>query len=297
MLKIRVPATSANIGPGFDCLGLALTLYNYFSVEPSDSYELVNVEEEFNNSDNLFLEAYRYTSGLLGSETPVKVTFDCNIPISRGLGSSSALITAGAIAANKLCGDKMSSGELFQVISDIEGHPDNVAPCLYGGMTASLQNDGRWLSAQISIDSRFKFCVLIPDFEVSTEQARAILPSEYSREDSVFNSSHAILLCEALRTGNMSLLMASAKDRIHEPYRMKLIHDYDLVRDICLDDSDSVFLISGSGSTCMMISMSELSEKSRSRIHEGTSHNWEIRDLQISQGACYWEDHKWKTII
>ena len=297
MLKIRVPATSANIGPGFDCLGLALSLYNYFTVEPAETYELINVKDEFNNSTNLFLEAYRYTCGLLNSEIPVKVGFDCNIPISRGLGSSSALITAGAIAANMLNGRKLSGGELFQIISDIEGHPDNVAPCLYGGMTASLQNDGKWLSAQISIDSRFKFCVLIPDFEVSTEEARAILPSEYSREDSVFNSSHAILLCEALRTGNMGLLIASAKDRIHEPYRMKLIHDYDLVKKICLDDSDSVFLISGSGSTCMMISMSELSEKSRSLIRENTSHNWDILDLQISQGACYWEDHKWKTII
>ena len=297
MLKIRVPATSANIGPGFDCLGLALSLYNYFTVEEAEETVLFNVEDAYNNEDNLFLQSYRSTSELIGNYKPIHVTFDCHIPISRGLGSSSALITAGAIAANMLNGRPLRKYDMFQMISHIEGHPDNVAPCFFGGMAASLQNDGEWLSTQITIDSRFKFEVLIPDFEVSTEMARSILPNTYSREDSVFNSSHAVLLCEALRTGNLDLLIASAKDRIHEPYRMHLINDFDLVKDICLADSDSVFLISGSGSTCLRISMWELSDVAKKAIHEKSSSKWEIMDLHISQGACYEEGGKWKTVI
>ena len=246
MITIKAPASSANIGPGFDCLGLALNLYNIFKVDFADKTRLVGVEPRFDNDDNLFLQAYRAGCDELGVKPePLYVEFDTDIPVSRGLGSSSSLLCAGLEAANRLHGEPMNREELFQLAARMEGHPDNVAPCIFGGLTAAAMAGGRFVCRQFSIHPAYKFTALIPDFEVSTEMARSVLPGEYPRDIVVKNSSNLMLLCSALANGDMALLRSVGVDYIHEPYRRKLIRGYERVREIVESDTGGVMLISG----------------------------------------------------
>ena len=169
MFSVRVPATSANLGPGFDCLGIALSLYDRFTVSTAEATFLTGVPDEFNNPSNLFLRAYEKTNALLGVRSPsVQVNFDCDIPVSRGLGSSAALITAGCLAANHLAGDPLPEEKLLKLAADLEGHPDNAAACLLGGLQASMRNGSEWITRQLPVDEHFVFNLLIPDFEVRT---------------------------------------------------------------------------------------------------------------------------------
>lgn len=281
MLRIKTPATSANVGPGFDCLGIAFTIYNTFDVELSDSNILEGVEERFNNEDNLFLQAYRKGCQAIGVSDHIHVKFQCDIPTSRGLGSSASLISAGIIAAGALHDDALTQEQIFQLASEMEGHPDNAAPCVFGGFTASAKIDGTFMTHQIPLDSSWKYTLFTPDFEVSTASARAILPDSYSRSTAAANSASAILTTEALRTGSLSLLKAGARDAIHEPYRKTLIHDFDEVKRIVEEDTSGVFLISGSGSTCLLISRKDLSQNAVNQIHN-LAYNWQIRSTTIA---------------
>lgn len=278
MIRISAPASSANIGPGFDCLGLALNIYNTFEVKEASETKLSGVEERFCNDDNLFLQAYRKGCRYGGREPHVHVSFRCDIPVSRGMGSSAALITAGLCAASAVQEKPLDRDVIFQLASEMEGHPDNIAPCLYGGLTASAGlPDGRFITRRLGLDEGWKYTLLIPDFEVSTRQARAILPDSYSRSTACANTANAILTVEALRSGDEILLRQCARDAVHEPFRSKLIAGYDTLKALTEEDSGGVMLISGSGSTCLLISKRHLSadaEKSVSLLPG----NWQIRE-------------------
>ena len=145
-MKIKTPATSANLGVGFDCFGIALDLFNTFDVKLSDKDHLENVEEQFNNPDNLFLKAYHKGCESIGVSDSVSIIFDTQIPCSRGLGSSASLITAGLFCASALHNNALTKDEIFQLASLMEGHPDNVAPCIFGGMTISLHQDNKFIT-------------------------------------------------------------------------------------------------------------------------------------------------------
>lgn len=282
MITIKTPATSANVGPGFDCFGLALNLYNTFEVELSDKNQLDNVEERFNNDENLFLQAYRKGCNEIGVEDPIHVIFHTEIPVSRGLGSSSSLITAGLYAASLLHDNALSKETIFQLASELEGHPDNVAPCIFGGFTASLTYNDTFLTRNISLNESWKYTIFIPDFEVSTQRARSILPSSYPREIVTKTTSHASLLLEALRNGDLELLKIVSEDFIHEPYRKQLIHEFDDLKNIV--SNKGTFLISGSGSTCILISKVSLDENEIEQIHQ-LKHHWQIKELQIAKNG------------
>ena len=142
MIKIRVPATSANMGPGFDTMGIALDIFNIFYAEKSDSLIIENVDEEFKNRDNLFVVAYDKTLATKNLKADVYVKFETVIPLSRGLGSSSSLVVAGVLAANHLHKLGLSMQEMLNICNEIEGHPDNVAPCLLGGFVTSVVENG-----------------------------------------------------------------------------------------------------------------------------------------------------------
>ncbi len=285
MITIKAPASTANIGPGFDCLGMALNLYNVFRVEFADKNRLQGVEDRFNNDDNMFLTAYRNACEAIGAKPePLYVGFDCDIPVSRGLGSSSALLCAGLFAANSLHGDPLSREELFQLAAKMEGHPDNVAPCIFGGLTAAAEAGGHFVCRQFNVHPDYKFTALIPDFEVSTEVARGVLPSEYSRDTVVKNSSNLMLLCSALDKGDMELLRAVGKDYIHEPYRRSLIKGYDEIKEIVEGDCGGVMFISGSGSTCLLIHQKDLSYRALSRIASIKDPVWTVKDLHMCGG-------------
>lgn len=281
MLRIKSPASSANMGPGFDCLGLGLNIYNTFDVELSDHTSLDNVEERFNNEDNLFLQAYRKGCEALGIQDHIHASFHCDVPVSRGLGSSASMICAGLMAASALHGDALAEGTMFQLASEMEGHPDNAAPCLFGGMMASLKTEqGAYLTHRMELHEDWLFTVLIPDFEVSTEEARAILPEYYPRSEAAENGAHAVFMIEALRSGSMSLLKLGAKDLIHEPYRKTLIDGFETVQSIVEKDTDGVMLISGSGSTCLLISKRPLSARALNELNSIPDHHWEVRTAE-----------------
>ena len=237
MYQIRVPATSANLGPGFDCLGLALNLYNEFLVEPATETTLLGVEEAYNDSDNLFLVAYRSTFD--NEPLPIQVTFQTNIPISRGLGSSSSLIIGGILAGYLIQEKALEVDAILEKATAIEGHPDNVSPALLGGLVASYQTIYR----KLPVDYSYHFTLLIPNVKVSTEEARAILPDQYSRSVAVSNSAKAILMVDALQHFNLHQLRTAATDEIHEPYRKTLIPHFDEVKKILTKNNQGVFLM------------------------------------------------------
>ncbi len=285
MITIKAPASSANLGPGFDCLGLALNLYNIFRVEFAGENRLIGVEPRFNNEDNLFLQAYRAGCDSIGVK-PEKlyVEFNADIPVSRGLGSSSSLLCAGLMAANQLHGEPLDREEIFQLAAGMEGHPDNVAPCIFGGLTAAAEAGGRFVCRQFAVHPEYKFTALIPDFEVTTEHARSVLPKEYPRELVVRNSSNLMLLCSALANGDIDLLREVGRDYIHEPYRRRLIRGYDRIREIVEKDTDGVMMISGSGSACLLIHKRDLSYRALSRIATVKESVWIVKELHMSKG-------------
>lgn len=258
-MKIKTPATSANIGVGFDSFGLALGLYNTFTIEKSDKDILENVEERFNNSNNLFLKAYHYGCDAIGIKDYIHARFDTNIPVSRGLGSSASLICAGLYSASVLHDNALSKEKLFNLASKMEGHPDNVAPCIFGGMTVSSKYNDQFTTKQIEIDNCWKYTLFVPNFEVSTEKARGILPKSYSLKDASGNIANAIYMIKGLEEGNINLLQYGEFDRIHEPYRKQLIPFFDDLRNEFKKETGGILLISGSGSTCIGISQKEVS--------------------------------------
>jgi len=285
MITIKAPATSANLGPGFDCLGMSFDIYNTFEVERADSDSLENVEDRFNNADNLFLRAYHYGMQKIGMEDGIHAVFHCDIPVSRGLGSSAAMITAGLSAASALHDDALSENDIFQCASDLEGHPDNAAPCLFGGLTASMHYKDRYITHQLQLDEDWFYHVFIPDFEVSTEEARAILPASYPRAVAAANGSYLLYMSEALRTGSLTLLQAGARDAIHEPYRRKLIPGFDQLKELCEKECNGAFLISGSGSTCLLISKNPVNAHIKKEISSMPDHHWEIVEVHPSHGT------------
>ena len=298
MYKIRVPASTSNLGPGFDCLGLAFRIYNTFAFETADQYCLENTEPRFRTPDNLFLQAYRSTFAP-GEDIPaLHVVFETDIPVSRGLGSSAAMTVAGIAAGHIIRNDKPDGAAWLKEAVAFEHHPDNAAPALFGGLTACITDpDGTLRMHALQLAENLRFTLLIPDAEVSTEKARSILPDTYPRGTAVHNASHAVYLTEALRTGDMDLLKTAAVDLLHEPYRKTLIPDFDTVKKTVTEDTDGVFLISGSGSTCLLISERPLSAAASEVIHTLPDH-WQIRTAEVcTEGIEIMEDSLWHRII
>ncbi|MBQ9328536.1 MAG: homoserine kinase [Solobacterium sp.] len=291
MIKLRVPATSANLGPGFDCLGIALGVYNTFEVEPDETLLLEGVEEHDNGEDNLFVKAFRQAGGT-GN---LHVKFEFNIPNSRGLGSSASLYTGGALAA-MLMNQAVDIPALFQIVSDLEGHPDNAAPSVFGGMRASMKGSSGWISRPLPVSDLLRFTVMIPDYQVHTEDARAILPDTYPSTIATSNTGKGILLCQALQYGDIALLKEAATDQIHEPYRRTLIPNYELVREIAEGDTGGVLVISGSGSTLLLISDRPLSDRAALNIMTLPEH-WAVQELPVCGGPELLENGLWQEII
>ena len=188
-VTIRVPATTANLGPGFDAFGCALSLYTDVTFEETDfGLEITGCPEEFTGPDNLAYVSYCAVLASLSEEIRgVKIHIDAHIPVCRGLGSSAALLVAGAMGANVLRGNRLSTQGLLNITNAMEGHPDNLAPAFYGGLTASMVDNGLPVCVNFPLHPDWEFLALVPDFTLSTEKARAALPTEYSRADAVYN--------------------------------------------------------------------------------------------------------------
>ena len=229
-VSVSVPASTSNLGPGFDCLGLALDLRNELTLELVEGRGRVIVEVEGEGAktlprgeNNLLVKAARL---VLPTRLPGRLIFRAvnRIPLARGLGSSAAAAVAGLWAGAHLFGTlRRSEDELEALAVKLEGHPDNVAPCIHGGLTASLALSDRSSASRLNINPSFSAVVGIPDFQLATKKARAALPKKVPLADAVFNISRAILLARALEMGRTRGLDTLMKDRLHQPYRARLV--------------------------------------------------------------------------
>lgn len=245
MFSIRVPATSANLGAGFDCLALAIDMYNTFT--------FTEAPRGF-RGDNLIYRSYYAVFEHFGAEIiDIKIDVDSNIPISRGLGSSASCIVAGVLAANKILNFSLSDGEVLNFANVIEGHPDNVSAALNGGITVSATERGKVLTNKIIPADLFKLVALIPDFELSTKESRSVIPREISLDEAVFNIQRTALLLSSLINGNLDFLKFATEDKIHQPYRMKLIENSDEIFHIAYELGALAVFLSGAGPTIMCI--------------------------------------------
>ncbi len=287
-VTLRVPATSANLGPGFDSFGCAFSLYNTYTFEIiSGGLEIDGCPEKFRNRDNLSVVAYRYAMDALGLPMePLALHIDAQIPVCRGLGSSSAMIIGGVMAANALHGAPFSREEMLRLCTVVEGHPDNLAPALYGGMTASLMREGRPVTARFPLSERLRFFALVPPFHLSTELARSVLPQRVPFADAVFNVSHAALLLRALETADTEMIALALDDRLHQPYRKGLIEGYDLAEQTARSCGATAFCISGAGPTCLCIADNDaVGDRLRAALPEACP-GWEVLSLTVdTEGA------------
>ncbi|KLU66171.1 homoserine kinase [Desulfosporosinus acididurans] len=225
---VKIPATSANLGPGFDCLGLALQLYNSIKIDINRPFQisLTGTYQEGISTDesNLVWQTMCRLWEQLNYPIPtVALTLENHIPPARGLGSSSAAIVGGLVAANILAGAPLAKLELLQMANALEGHPDNVTPALYGGITLAVSTDDGVQPRVLGQGANLKAVVLIPNLRLKTEKARGILPPEVSRQDAVFNISHAGLLIDAFIREDYPLLKEGMRDMLHQNQRSVLI--------------------------------------------------------------------------
>lgn len=292
MIKITVPASTANIGPGFDTLGLALNLYNTYTFEEIEEGLIIEgCLEQYNNEHNLIYKSFKITAEKLGYIVKgLKITIDAQIPVSRGLGSSSACIVAGVFGANEFYKTNLSKDELFKIAVLIEGHPDNIAPAVYGGLTASIMDDDVAYYIKYDVNEKILFCALIPDFETSTKMARSLLPNNVSFQDAVFNVSRTALLLKSLENGDMDLIKKSLTDKLHQQYRKQLIHEYDEVEKICMANNSVSMFISGSGPTLMNIIENLNFTKDIENSIMDLKHKWSIKLLQTDQKGVIVEE-------
>lgn len=256
--RVLVPATTANLGPGFDCLGLSLTLYNSVVVRSASSRELSvqgeGAEVLAEDESNLVWRAACYLWDSVKYPTPaLSLTMYSAIPLGRGLGSSSAAIVAGLMLANRVAGEPCSLPTLVDMATELEGHPDNVAPALLGGLVVSAIADKQVLTASFPWPPDLQIVACAPDFELSTQSARQALPATVAHADAVFNASRVALLLAALQAGDLSLLRQAVDDRLHQPYRLALIPGAEVVRERALAAGALATMISGAGPTLLAL--------------------------------------------
>lgn len=229
MVRVQVPASTANMGPGFDCLGMALQLYNSVEISITGSGLYIDINGEGapdipRNEDNLVYQAAVRVFNQIGfNYSGLRLKLYNNIPVSRGLGSSTAAIVGGIIAANMISGGHLGQRDLLNMACAMEGHPDNVAAAFFGGIVVAAPVDGDIKHIKIEPPKRLKAVVAVPEFNLSTKISREALPQQVSFNDAAFNLSRLALLIAALGQGDISLLGVSMDDKLHQPYRANLI--------------------------------------------------------------------------
>lgn len=249
-----VPATSANMGPGFDTLGVALSLRNEMDVKRSKFFS-VSIRGEGRNSarmksGNIFVSIFNEQyKNITGRKDSFRFEFSNNIPISRGLGSSSATIISAVKAAYEMAGVEISKEKVLNIALTYEPHPDNITPAVHGGFNVAVVEDARVFSVKKDMPNSLKAVVVIPNVHMSTNHSRGALPKRYSKEEAVFNISHSSLMSALLFAGNYEMLRVAAKDKFHQDIRMKNLPELFEVQRIALDNGALMSTLSGSGSS------------------------------------------------
>lgn len=250
-IVVRAPATSANLGAGFDCLGLALDLWNEVTATPG--------RLALDDGSNLILRAARATYGLVGARYPgFELRCTNRIVFSSGLGSSAAAIACGVLFANQCLDNPLDESAVLDLAVQLEGHPDNVVPCVLGGMRVTLQlDDGRVIQSPVRVAMRLTAVGFIPDLGVATHHARGLLPASVAHADAVFNVSRASLLVAALAAGRADLLAEATRDRLHQPYRLPLFPAGATLLDAAMQAGALGAFMSGAGPTVLALCASE----------------------------------------
>lgn len=293
MLKIKVPATSANLGSGFDALGLALTMYNTVYMEEYDGIRIESLDETDVplNEHNLIYSTARRLYDICG--VPFKglhIQQINDIPMTRGLGSSSACLIAGLLGANELLGQPMGNGELLNLAAAIEGHPDNVAPALLGGLVTCAMDEGLVHSVSVPVSRSVRFAVMIPDFTLKTSLARSVLPQSISRSDAVFNLSRAALMTSSLFSGNLEHLRIATQDKLHQPYRLDLIRGGEAALRIARELGSYGSYISGAGPSIVAIidaGNTSFEKNAASQLMKNGIFDWRIVTLDCDENGAY----------
>lgn len=287
MIKVKIPATSANLGAGFDSLGLAVNLYNYVSLEESDCVDISSSDNTVVpvTKENMIYSAAEHLFELCGKKlSGLKIIQENNIPMTRGLGSSSACIIGGLVGANSLLSNPVSTDELVNIAAKLEGHPDNTTPALLGGIVTSVMSSDRVYWVKQEVNTSLKMVAVIPDFKLSTALAREALPKEVSHTDARFNLSRAALFSASLLQGKYENIKTAVEDRLHQPYRIKLINHGEEVFKKCYELNAYGVYISGAGPTIMAIvpqqNESFVANLSRYLIENGLG-GWQVKELSV----------------
>jgi homoserine kinase len=263
LIRVMAPATTANLGPGYDCLGLALDLWNRLDVldgaAPGDHGPLVEITGEGAGElaagpENLVYRAMVFLFQEAGREMPgVRLRCHNNIPLERGLGSSAAAIAGGLVAANALCDGVFESRDLLEMAATIEGHPDNVAAAILGGLQLVLTDQERLYTAAVNVPPELNAVLFIPDLRIATSDARAVLPEKVTMADAVYNMGRAALLLAGMTTNHPEYLSLATQDRLHQPYREALFPAMKLLFRAARDAGALGVFLSGSGSTVLAL--------------------------------------------
>lgn len=260
MTTVTVPATTANLGPGFDCLGAALSLSNQFHFQKSATTQItargLDADKVLTDARNLAYQAFGYCYDFLDKDPPdISLEIHLGVPLARGLGSSATAIVGGLLGANALLDYPLTTPQLLNLAIEMEGHPDNVVPALLGGcqLTASGVGDQGWVTLPLAWHESVVPVIAIPEFELATKTARQVLPPHLSYGDAIFNAAHLALLVQGLASGNPQWLQAGLQDRLHQPYRQALISGYEQVQRAALKAGAYGLVISGAGPTLLAL--------------------------------------------
>lgn len=299
MINVRIPATTANMGPGFDSIGMALELYNYVEVRegtddggPLDI--LVNPPKDANrpldwyrepvggvprDETNLIYKALCYFYQTVGQPVPpLTITQEDHIPMTRGLGSSAACVAAGLLAANGLTGELLSREEIVNMAARLEGHPDNTTPALTGGLTVGVMTDNGLVYSRLAgaWEKELRFALFIPAFTLATKKARAVLPPQYTRRDVVFNASRAALMVAAMVSGDFGKLSVAMDDCVHQPYRQDLVPGMaEIMREARAGGAYNIFL-SGAGPAMIAVTEDNAFVTRMKPFTANLTHRWDV---------------------
>ncbi|MBQ2941141.1 MAG: homoserine kinase [Clostridia bacterium] len=283
MIRVKVPATSANLGPGFDSMGLCLGLYNEIEIEETEGGVEI-VQDGFNYKNcpierNLLYKAMKAVFDECGkSPKGLKIKIESNIPATRGLGSSAACIIGGMVGANAMYG-LLGPNDILSLATKMERHPDNVTPCLMGGFTVSCFDGERVTYSKMNLGDEISLAVIYPDSKLSTGKARTTLPYKVSHRDAAYNAAHSALLVSAIAGKKYNLLAEAMKDKLHQPYRMKMIPDMEEIFKIYKEAGAYGAYLSGSGPTLAAIIPTKEKESFSKEVCEklsGKNYNFDI---------------------
>lgn len=257
-VKIRVPGSTSNLGSGFDTVGLALRFYLTVEIEIADALEIEvsgeGREEIATDVTNAVNHAAATLYRKLNLSVPtLKIFIDNNIPLARGLGSSGAATVAGLLAASRLSGAQVTNAEILNLARELEGHPENAAASLLGGLTINCLNEGRVISHKLYVEDTLQAILLLPENKISTQDARRVLPADVPHGDAVFNVQRSALLVNAFMSRSYSHLRLAMQDRLHQPFRKHLIPHYDVFETAAYENGAAGVCISGSGSAILAL--------------------------------------------